>query len=101
MVFSTQQIALRRQLSGFQTLTSTHDNDIAWSGLGSALLSLLKQFKLPASLWGVSFATLYLIGIALLHISTPALLSLETFDYYTTSNVSTNGMGNYTLNSVE
>jgi hypothetical protein len=58
-VLCTQRLVLWRNPSGRQTLTATHDLLTSWVGLSSALV------------------TLYLCGIALLHVATSTILGLQ------------------------
>ncbi|KAJ7745211.1 hypothetical protein DFH07DRAFT_963429 [Mycena maculata] len=82
LVFMTQNLSMKRTLQKYQTLTSTHDNAAAWAGIGSAAVQIWKAR--PASVIGILWTFLYLGSILILHITTPALFSLETF----TSNLS-------------
>lgn len=75
MVFTTQQLAMKIQLSKHQYLTTTHDISLAWAGLGAALMSLRGQWRLRVSLWQVLTIVIYLTCIALLHVSIPTLVS--------------------------
>ncbi|KAF8143694.1 hypothetical protein K438DRAFT_1993651 [Mycena galopus ATCC 62051] len=80
LVFVTQTLTSRRSVRSIQTLTAVHDTAAAWSGIGSAVLQLWRQRVIPGSVVGVLSALLYLGGILVLHISTPALFSIETFN---------------------
>jgi maltodextrin utilization protein YvdJ len=80
LVFVTQKLSTRRDLQTHQTLTATHDNAAAWTGLGSAVSSIWNQRAIPASIMGVVSVFLYLANILVLHITTPALFSLDTFN---------------------
>ncbi|KAJ6478460.1 hypothetical protein DFH09DRAFT_1341886 [Mycena vulgaris] len=64
----------------------------AWSGMGSAVFQLWNQKALPASLVGVLSAFLYLGNILALHITAPALFSLETFNSSRSVPVGTNSL---------
>jgi hypothetical protein len=79
-LFLIQQLALRRAFHKRQTLTAVHDRHAAWSGLGSALTTLYSQRKRTTSVWGILFVTAYLLGTTVLHITTPSLFSLATFN---------------------
>ncbi|KAH7922495.1 hypothetical protein BV22DRAFT_655249 [Leucogyrophana mollusca] len=97
MVATTQQLALQRNLLRHQTLTATHDNSGAWSGLGAALISLWRQIKIPAAVWGVLFVTLYLVCIAVLHVTSSSIMNLEVFNAsYQATSQTTLGMPNLT-----
>jgi len=89
LVIVTQQLAHRDILLQRQTLTASHDQSTAWMGLGSALLVVWRQFRIPASVFGTLLVSVYLIGIAILHISTPSLFNLQIFDKPNTTVIST------------
>ena len=76
----TQRLALICDLRTVQTLTAIHDKSSAWLGLGSSLLALVDQIRLPTAVVGVLFITLCLSGIALLHIAIPASVSISTYN---------------------
>ncbi|KAJ7231832.1 hypothetical protein C8J57DRAFT_1580554 [Mycena rebaudengoi] len=77
VLYLTQRLALRRILrSGTRTLTSIHDKEVAWSGLGSAVNAWWNQLSIPASIWGVGIITMYLTLTAGLKVTTPALFRL-------------------------
>jgi hypothetical protein len=85
----TQQLAIRGVVLKHQKLTATHDEIAAWTGLGSALLVLWRQTRIAASVVGTLSVTIYLIGISVLHISTPSLFNLQVFERPNGSNIST------------
>jgi hypothetical protein len=80
MVVIMQQLTTRGILVKRQMLTTTHDECTAWTGLGSALLVLWRQTHIAASVVGTLLIAIYLIGISVLHVSTPSLFSLEVFE---------------------
>ncbi|KAF8882958.1 hypothetical protein BD779DRAFT_1749144 [Infundibulicybe gibba] len=80
VLFLTQQLAICRNLLVKQKLTATHDKAGAWNGLGSAVLAVWRQFSLTTSVGGTIAIATYLGGIAVLHITTPTLLALTTFN---------------------
>ncbi|KAJ6488783.1 hypothetical protein C8R45DRAFT_992857 [Mycena sanguinolenta] len=80
LVFVMQTLAMRQNLRRVQPLTTAHDTAAAWSGMGSALFHLWMQDIGRASWAGVLSALFYLANILLLHITTPALFSLEAFN---------------------
>ncbi|KAJ7153312.1 hypothetical protein C8R46DRAFT_1357193 [Mycena filopes] len=92
LVLMSQTLAMRRNLLINQTVTATHDNISAWTGLGAALLGLWNQKSIPASVLGTLSVFLYLLNIAVLHITTPSLLSLQTFTDSLPTNVKTSGV---------
>ncbi|KAJ7454375.1 hypothetical protein FB451DRAFT_1517922 [Mycena latifolia] len=80
LVLVTQTLSIRRSLQMDQTLTATHDNSAAWAGIGSAIVHVWHQKAVPASVIGVLSTFLYLGNILVLHITTPSLVSLQTFN---------------------
>ncbi|KAJ7307651.1 hypothetical protein DFH08DRAFT_1051509 [Mycena albidolilacea] len=80
LIFLTQTLAFRRSLWKVQTLTATHNSTAAWSGIGSALVHVWQQKAVPASIFGVLSAFLYLGSVLVLHITAPALLSVQPFN---------------------
>ncbi|KAF8152683.1 hypothetical protein K438DRAFT_1987837 [Mycena galopus ATCC 62051] len=82
LVFVTQKLAMRHnlRLNLNRTLTSAHDCISAWAGLGSALATLFNQLFVPASIFGTLNIVAYLGCISVLHISIPAILSVEPFN---------------------
>lgn len=91
MLFTTQQLIILRDLGTRHTLTSTHDSDRAWSGLGCSLLTLWRQTDVAAHIGGTITAVVYLTAIAVLHISTPSLFVFEAFNQIMTIPVNTTG----------
>ncbi|KAI0938477.1 hypothetical protein AcV5_000154 [Taiwanofungus camphoratus] len=75
MHFAVQLIFLERW-----TLTAIHDVMNAWSGLGAALITLWRQQRVAASVVATLEVTIYLACISILHITTLALFSMETFN---------------------
>ncbi|KAJ7600236.1 hypothetical protein C8J56DRAFT_1037836 [Mycena floridula] len=88
LLYITQRLALRRILySQAKTITSIHDRQTAWSGLGSAINSCWNQLSVSASVWGVGIITVYLTLMAGLKITTPSLLGLASVPQNNTANV--------------
>ncbi|KAJ7795987.1 hypothetical protein B0H14DRAFT_2391119, partial [Mycena olivaceomarginata] len=97
LVFVTQRLWTRRSLRADQTLTATHDSAAAWTGIGSALSQLWTQRTASGSVIGVLSVFLYLANILVLHITTPALFTFETFNSTRLVNVTTRSLP--TINS--
>jgi hypothetical protein len=70
-------------------LTTIHDISNAWAGLGSALSSVCKQTRKPASLWATIAVTTYLLCISVLHVTSSTLIQFQTFNSSMMTNVST------------
>ncbi|KAJ6610787.1 hypothetical protein B0H10DRAFT_1953592 [Mycena sp. CBHHK59/15] len=101
LVYMTQTLATRRNLQAHHTLTATHDITAAWSGIGSAVTPLWKQKTVLASVPGVLSVLLYLGNIMALHITTPALFSLQTFNSSQLITVQTQGLPNINNTEIE
>ncbi|KAJ7908231.1 hypothetical protein B0H13DRAFT_669902 [Mycena leptocephala] len=91
LLYFTQMLALHRNWQAGKTLTATHDNATAWVGLGSALVTMLDQIAVTSSVLGVLSIFGYLASLSLLHITTPALFSVEAFNITIPTTVSTQG----------
>ncbi|KAJ7692064.1 hypothetical protein B0H17DRAFT_1061829 [Mycena rosella] len=92
LVFVTQTLSKRRSVRMDQTLTAIHDTTAAWSGIGSAVLHLWNQTVVSGSVFGVLSALLYLGSVLVLHITTPALFSVQTFNSTREVPVGTRGL---------
>ncbi|KAJ7214291.1 hypothetical protein C8J57DRAFT_1397298 [Mycena rebaudengoi] len=79
LVLVTQQIALHRAVTSYQTLTAIHDITSSWSGLGAAIVSCWRQLAIPASVPGTGAVTVYfyLACIAMIHILFPTTIKLQ------------------------
>ncbi|KAJ6491133.1 hypothetical protein C8R45DRAFT_928960 [Mycena sanguinolenta] len=86
---------MRRSVKADQTLTATHDTAAAWAGIGSATSCLWNQRIVPASAGDVLLIFMYLGSILALHITTPALFSVETFNATRLDQVRTQGLPAY------
>ncbi|KAJ7613466.1 hypothetical protein FB45DRAFT_1036403 [Roridomyces roridus] len=100
LVFVTQSLALRHDLNSRQPLTATHDNAVAWSGLGSAVVRLWQQRAVPASPVGVLCALIYLAGIAVLHTAFPAVAAPQSFVVNQSVPISTQNLPAFDLSGV-
>ncbi|KAJ7697718.1 hypothetical protein B0H17DRAFT_1130312 [Mycena rosella] len=98
LVYVTQTLAIRRNLEMNRTLTATHDTAAAWAGIGSATIRVWRQKTIPASVFGVFTVFLYLGNITTLHITTPSLFSLQTFNFSYNVTVFTQGLPNSNFN---
>jgi hypothetical protein len=78
-----------------KTLTVIHDSISSWAGLGSALVTLFSQVSIPTSVSGTFNIVGYLGCISVLHITIPAILSVETFDTTVAVPASTFGIPEY------
>lgn len=100
LVVLTQQLAMHGILIKYQMLTATHDEATAWAGLGSALLVLWRQTHIAASVVGTLTVAIYLLGITILHISTPSLFNLQAFEQPNGTTISTKiGMPNISFDA--
>ncbi|KAF7341200.1 hypothetical protein MVEN_01855200 [Mycena venus] len=80
LLFLTQKLDLHHNTRVDQTLTAIHDGIASWAGLGSALSTLYNQLYVPASVLGTLNIVGYLACISFLHITTPAIISVQTFN---------------------
>lgn len=81
MVYAVQQLVVRYNLRHASSLTDLHDGNAAWQGLGSAVLTSWARITTRlARSHRIATATLYLGGIAALHTTIPAVLSVEVLD---------------------
>ncbi|KAJ7925476.1 hypothetical protein B0H13DRAFT_1863125 [Mycena leptocephala] len=105
LIFLVQRITIQRSLQSEETLTATHDNIVAWSGLGSALATVYQQFSIPASVKRSVLISGYLTVILVLHLTTPLLFSIEAYSPSTMLNIHTNGVPEFntsaSLNSLD
>ncbi|KAF7377889.1 hypothetical protein MSAN_00212600 [Mycena sanguinolenta] len=100
LLFLTQTLAMRRNFGPNRTLTAIHDTISAWAGLGSALVSLWNQVSVPASGFATFIIVGYLCCISLLHISIPAMISVEVFNATVAAPATTLGIPEYANVSV-
>ncbi|KAJ7751923.1 hypothetical protein DFH07DRAFT_825880 [Mycena maculata] len=95
LVFLAQKLAMRRNLASLQPLTKTHDSIRSWAGFGAAMATLYSQLSASVSVFGSLHVMGYLGCISLLHVTIPTILSAQTFDSFTTVNVTTLGFPEY------
>ncbi|KAK0445046.1 uncharacterized protein EV420DRAFT_1721221 [Desarmillaria tabescens] len=101
LIFISQQLATRRNLHARQTLTATHDNMSAWTGLGAALMALWRQTTIAATVVGVFLVSAYFVCVGVLHVTAPALFSLQPFNTSRHSVISTTlGPPNISINNL-
>ncbi|KAL1705310.1 hypothetical protein EV121DRAFT_203838 [Schizophyllum commune] len=89
LIWLTQRLALRRLLTSEQTLTAMHDEFKSWIGIGSALLALFGQSKIKSALPWVLCIAGYLVNVTVLHITMPAMFSLQVGNLYHPDNITT------------
>ncbi|KAF7375766.1 hypothetical protein MSAN_00466200 [Mycena sanguinolenta] len=92
LLYTTQTQAISHAINTHQSLTSIHDRVLSWSGLGSSVATLRQQLAIPASVSAVLAIFGYLTLISVLHITTPALVSVETFNLTVPSQVAIEGL---------
>ncbi|KZT05042.1 uncharacterized protein LAESUDRAFT_813682 [Laetiporus sulphureus 93-53] len=80
LLLITQRLSINSLVDRPKTLTAVHDISNAWTGLGSALFSLGRQFSIPAAVFGTLGVTVYLASLSVLHISTPSLFTMDTYN---------------------
>ncbi|KAJ7085072.1 hypothetical protein C8R44DRAFT_903058 [Mycena epipterygia] len=92
ILYLTQKLAISDVVQTYSTLTSAHDSLLSWDGLGSSLTTLHKQIRLPVSVFTTLSVVGYLSAISTLHVTTPALFSVQTFNITVNSMVETEGL---------
>jgi hypothetical protein len=92
LVYLTQKIAITHASQKYCALTETHDQVSAWGGIGSAISTLCKQATLPSSFHQIFLISLYLSTISILNVTTPALVSVASFNYVVSTRVETQGI---------
>ncbi|KAJ7894917.1 hypothetical protein B0H14DRAFT_3640700 [Mycena olivaceomarginata] len=91
LVYITQKFALQRNLQFGRTLTAAHDNATAWIGLGSGLETLFDQIAVPSSSISILLIVGYLLDVSVLHITIPALFSVQAFNISSPQIINTQG----------
>ncbi|KAJ7467499.1 hypothetical protein FB451DRAFT_1258708, partial [Mycena latifolia] len=91
LLYLTQKLAIHSDLRKYCTITATHDKLSSWTGIGSSLSTLYNQIALPASVLPAFYITGYLLALSVLHVTTPALLSIETFNFTSSMGVGMQG----------
>ncbi|KAJ7331076.1 hypothetical protein DFH08DRAFT_940256 [Mycena albidolilacea] len=87
-VFATRS-AILHSTKQFCTLTEMHDQISAWGGIGAAVSILYTQVTLPSSFLRIFWICLYLSTISVLNVTTPALVSVESFNFSISTTVKT------------
>jgi hypothetical protein len=89
LVYATQNLAIAHSIQKYSFLTATHDKILAWNGIGSAFATLYHQIKWPTSSLHILVIWMYLGGISVLHVTTPAVLSTQSFNLSILTKVNT------------
>ncbi|KAF9510677.1 hypothetical protein BS47DRAFT_50388 [Hydnum rufescens UP504] len=75
-IASSDTIVRRRQ-----SVAALHDNLMSWRGLGSSILALWRSRKLDVRTWlRVLLAFMFFGGVSVLHIVTPSVITVGTFN---------------------
>ncbi|KAJ6503709.1 hypothetical protein C8R45DRAFT_924052 [Mycena sanguinolenta] len=90
-------LSTRQSLRREQSLAATHDIASAWAGIGSAVVRIWRQNVISSSVMGVLSVFLYLGGMLVFHITTPALFAVETFNSSQPLVFATEGLPAYNL----
>ncbi|CCL99281.1 uncharacterized protein FIBRA_01296 [Fibroporia radiculosa] len=80
LLLLTQRLAVKRIVSTYQPLTTSHDECNAWNGLGSAFLTLWRQLRSVSVELGTLGVIIYLASFTVLHTTTPSLFSMQPFN---------------------
>ncbi|KAJ7192328.1 hypothetical protein GGX14DRAFT_595889 [Mycena pura] len=89
LIYLTQRLATGNTIHKYSLLTTIHDESLAWTGTGSAFLTLYEQIKSPGPCLEIFTICLYLGTISGLHVTTSALISVESFNLSVPTNVQT------------
>ncbi|KAJ6472517.1 hypothetical protein C8R45DRAFT_1013222 [Mycena sanguinolenta] len=87
LLYIVQTQAISHSMNTHHTLTSIHDRVNSWAGLGSSMATLCQQLTLPASVSATLAIFGYFSVISTLHVTTPALISVEAFNSTASSQV--------------
>ena len=79
LVFVTQRLAVSRAMARKQCLTRVHDLSQAWTSIGSALVGLWQQTKVPASVSITLAIATYYVCILVLHVASTTTIQFEVF----------------------
>ncbi|KAL1682811.1 hypothetical protein EV122DRAFT_286751 [Schizophyllum commune] len=88
LIWLTQRLTFRRLLSHVRSLTAIHDEYNSWIGLGSAFLTLWAQRTNHGALRWVVYTTIYLGAIETLHVTIPAMFTLQVGTIHRSSTIS-------------
>ncbi|EIW83654.1 hypothetical protein CONPUDRAFT_70628 [Coniophora puteana RWD-64-598 SS2] len=88
LVTMTQRLGLLRTLHRKPKLTTLADASNAWSGIGSALVGLWHNLRMPAGVLSSVVIAVYLACALVLHVVSSSIMSLEPFNQTTTAFVS-------------
>jgi hypothetical protein len=80
-----QRLAVKSLFDRRQSFTAISDFVTSWTGLGSSLLTVYRNFRLPAALFPVLIITGYLSSLTALHTTTPLLFSVPVTPIPTTN----------------
>ncbi|EIW80475.1 hypothetical protein CONPUDRAFT_73591 [Coniophora puteana RWD-64-598 SS2] len=81
LITLTQRLGLIRAVQCRQTLTALADSCTAWSGLGSALIGLRNNIRMPAALLSTLLIIAYLICGFVLHVVSSSIMVMVPFRY--------------------
>ncbi|KAJ7613429.1 hypothetical protein FB45DRAFT_1065029 [Roridomyces roridus] len=101
LVFVTQSLALGLDLHKRQLLTTTHDNAVAWSGVGAAVVRLWQQRSFPASTMGVLSTLAYLTSVLVLHTAFPGVAAPQSLFVNQSVSTSTQSLPAFDLSGVD
>ncbi|KAJ6449264.1 hypothetical protein C8R45DRAFT_1131086 [Mycena sanguinolenta] len=92
LLYLVQKQAISHAMKTHNTLASMHDRVNSWAGLGSSIATLYQQLVLPASFSATLAIFGYLAAVSTLHVTTPALISVEIFNSTISSQVVIEGL---------
>ncbi|KAJ7217259.1 hypothetical protein GGX14DRAFT_541785 [Mycena pura] len=89
LIYLTQRLATTNTMHKYSLLTAIRDKSLAWTGVGSAFSTLYEQIKSPEPCLEILIICLYLATISGLHVTTSALVSVESFNLSISTKVQT------------
>ncbi|KAJ7191968.1 hypothetical protein GGX14DRAFT_596714 [Mycena pura] len=89
LIYLTQRLATTNTIHKYSLLTAIHEKSIAWTGIGSAFSTLYEKIKSPGPCLEILIIWLYLATISGLHVTTSALVSVESFNLSVSTKVQT------------
>ncbi|KAJ7192333.1 hypothetical protein GGX14DRAFT_595902 [Mycena pura] len=89
LIYLTQRLATTNTMHKYSPLTAIHDKGLAWTGIGSTVSTLYEQIKSPGPCLEILIIFLYLATISGLHVTTSALVSVESFNLSVSTKVQT------------
>ena len=88
-MFIVQQLGLSKLIAQRHFLTTVHDTANAWTGVGTAVYSLLQQQNPSSSIWLIVGVAFYLGCVSVMHIASTTIMEPTTYNSTSTVLVQT------------